>query len=196
MEENNENTALDASHVGFVDQMDGTVERRNVSKEEFEDNTGWRLVGQRKPTKPMSGEQRKESPMWRKCRKQRKQRLRQIIRASRMPQLPKEDYKIIVRPRGGLRITDYRAASITNSIYRAADIHREQEQDTICPNYQKSIIVVSTTIEERANRYQRIAGIKIGTHEFEGSAYEAAPENTPKIVSYPGNAARRNRSRY
>ncbi|KAH7978617.1 hypothetical protein HPB49_006104 [Dermacentor silvarum] len=29
------------------------------------------------------------------------------LRASRMPSLPKEDYRVIVRPRGGLNLSDY-----------------------------------------------------------------------------------------
>ncbi|KAH7951753.1 hypothetical protein HPB52_012517 [Rhipicephalus sanguineus] len=100
-----------------------------------------------------------------------------------MPQLPREDYQIIVRPRGGLRVSDHGAARIANSVYQAAGIPREaREQDTICPNYQQNIIVVSTPVEEHANRYQRFACIKLGTQEFEASAYEAAPENTSKGV--------------
>ncbi|KAH7940241.1 hypothetical protein HPB52_022561 [Rhipicephalus sanguineus] len=115
-------------------------------------------------------EQRSEQPpIGESDKKQREQRLRQITRASRMPQLLREDYKIIVRPRGGLR--------------QAADVPREaREKDTICPNYQQNIIVVSTPVEEHANRYQRIACIKLGTQEFEASAYGAAPENTSKGV--------------
>ncbi|KAH7943986.1 hypothetical protein HPB52_014150 [Rhipicephalus sanguineus] len=129
-------------------------------------------------------EQRSEQPpIGESDKKQREQRLRQITRASRMPQLPRQDYKIIVRPRGGLRVSDHGAARIANSVYQAADIPREaREQDTICPNYQQNIIVVSTPVEEHANRYQRIACIKLGTQEFEASAYEAAPENTSKGV--------------
>ncbi|KAH7940225.1 hypothetical protein HPB52_022502 [Rhipicephalus sanguineus] len=102
-----------------------------------------------------------------------------------MLHLPREDYKIIVRPRGGLRVSDHGAARIPNSVYQAADIHipREaREQDTICPNYQQNIIVVSTPVEEHANRYQRMACIKIGTQVFDASAYEAAPEDTSNGV--------------
>ncbi|KAH7968048.1 hypothetical protein HPB52_005533 [Rhipicephalus sanguineus] len=163
--------------------MEVTVEGENVSREEFEDNTGWRPVGQRKPSEPMPEQRSEQPPIGESDKKQREQRLRQITRASRMPQLPREDYKIIVRPRGGLRVSDHGAARIANSVYQAADIPREaREQDTICPNYQQNIIVVSTPVEEHANRYQRIACIKLGTQEFEASAYEAAPENTSKGV--------------
>ncbi|KAL1475182.1 hypothetical protein MTO96_020155 [Rhipicephalus appendiculatus] len=48
-----------ALRVEFFDQMEVTVDGENVSKEEFEDNTGWRPVGQRKMTVPMP-EQRSE----------------------------------------------------------------------------------------------------------------------------------------
>ncbi|KAH6948577.1 hypothetical protein HPB50_025164 [Hyalomma asiaticum] len=52
-EENDENAALDASRVGSVERMDEADERENDGKEEYEDNSGWRLVGQRKPKKQM-----------------------------------------------------------------------------------------------------------------------------------------------
>ncbi|KAH7971417.1 hypothetical protein HPB49_023646 [Dermacentor silvarum] len=37
---------------------------------------------------------------------------RRIIKASRLPHLPTEDYKVIVRPRGGLDVSEHRQARI------------------------------------------------------------------------------------
>lgn len=100
-----------------------------------------------------------------------------------MPQLPRGDYKIIIRPKGGLRVAEHGAARLATSIYRAAEIPREaQDEDTICPNFQQNIIVVSTPTEAHADKYQKIASIKIGNQTFETNAYEAAPDCTSKGV--------------
>ncbi|KAH7945078.1 hypothetical protein HPB49_006169 [Dermacentor silvarum] len=100
-----------------------------------------------------------------------------------MPQLPRGDYKIIIRPRGGLRVADHGAARLATSIYHAAEIQREaQDEDTICTNFQQNIIVVSTPIEAHADKYQKISRIKIGNQAFETSAYESAPDCTSKGV--------------
>ncbi|KAH7953215.1 hypothetical protein HPB49_006185 [Dermacentor silvarum] len=69
-----------------------------------------------------------------------------IIRASRMPVLPKEDTKIVVRP-------------------RAAGISQDElsiSQDALCPNsWWPSIMVASTPRRENADRYARIKQIRI-----------------------------------
>ncbi|KAH7977752.1 hypothetical protein HPB49_003374 [Dermacentor silvarum] len=70
------------------------------------------------------------------------------------------DYKIIIRPRGGLRVADHGAARLATSIYHAAEIPREAQDET--PS--------------------KISRIKIGNQAFETSAYEAAPDCTSKGV--------------
>ncbi|KAH8033929.1 hypothetical protein HPB51_017627 [Rhipicephalus microplus] len=48
------------------------------------------------------------------------------------------------------------------------------------PNLQQNIIVVSTPIEARADKYQRTTHITVGKDKHETSAYEAAPDYTSK----------------
>ncbi|KAH6928485.1 hypothetical protein HPB50_016781 [Hyalomma asiaticum] len=100
-----------------------------------------------------------------------------------MPSLPREDYKIIVRPRDGFKVTDYGINRLECCIANAAEIPRkESEEDTVCANYKQNILVVSTPSEERAEKYRKIARLKIGDKEFEANAYESAPEDTSKGV--------------
>ncbi|KAH7961657.1 hypothetical protein HPB52_011104 [Rhipicephalus sanguineus] len=100
-----------------------------------------------------------------------------------MPPLPQGDYKIIIRPRGGLRVADHGAARLATSIYHAAEIPREtQDENTMCLNSQQNIIVVSTPIEAHADKYQKISRITIGNQTYDTSAYEAAPDFTSKGV--------------
>ncbi|KAH6936000.1 hypothetical protein HPB50_012208 [Hyalomma asiaticum] len=57
-----------------------------------------------------------------------------------------------------------------------------QDEDTICPNFQQNIIVVSTATEAHADKYQKVSSIKISNQTFDTSAYEAAADCTSKGV--------------
>ncbi|KAH7944960.1 hypothetical protein HPB49_002856 [Dermacentor silvarum] len=167
----------------LMTRMEVSVDGELVSRKEFEESAGWRTVGSRKLSREKPLDQGAEPKRGNSSKKQREERLRQIARSSRMPQLPRGDYKIIIRPRGGLRVADHGAARLATSIYHAAEIPREaQDEDTICTNCQQNIIVVSTPIEAHADKYQKISRIKIGNQAFETSAYEAAPDCTSKGV--------------
>lgn len=106
-----------------------------------------------------------------------------IIRASRMPQLPKDDIRIIIRPRGGLNIAKLGPTIVADAIAVSAGISPvEQHADTLCPNSKQNILVASTPRRDNANRYVRIKEIRIADKTYEVSAYEAAPYSTCKGV--------------
>ncbi|KAL1419914.1 hypothetical protein MTO96_004619 [Rhipicephalus appendiculatus] len=99
--------------------------------------------------------------------------IRQITKASRLPRLLPEDYKVIVRPRGGLSVSEQ--VRIYCCLRNAAGVGRDAaEEDSICINYKQNIVVVSTPSEERARRYGAITKIRVGEQEHEASAYRAA----------------------
>ncbi|KAH7973842.1 hypothetical protein HPB49_005541 [Dermacentor silvarum] len=90
--------------------------------------------------------------------------VRQIIRASRMPSLPKEDYIVIVRPRGGLNLSDYKLDRIYCCLRNTAGVGRETaEEDTICINSKQNVVVLSTPSEDRAKKYGAINKLSIRT---------------------------------
>ncbi|KAH6936791.1 hypothetical protein HPB50_022306 [Hyalomma asiaticum] len=100
-----------------------------------------------------------------------------------MPQLPKEDFKIIIRPKGGLDIAKTGPTVVADAILLAASLRQEdQDTDTICPNLQQNIIVASTPKRANADKYVRIKQIKVMEHTYNISAYEAAPHTTCKGV--------------
>ncbi|KAH7979429.1 hypothetical protein HPB49_009407 [Dermacentor silvarum] len=83
--------------------------------------------------------------------------MRRIIKASRLPHLPTEDYKVVVRPRGGLNLSEHRQARIYCCLRNAAGVGREAAaEDSICINYKQNTLVVSTPSEERARWYGAI----------------------------------------
>ncbi|KAH7960236.1 hypothetical protein HPB49_018075 [Dermacentor silvarum] len=107
-----------------------------------------------------------------------------LTRMARMPtKIPREECKIIIRPRGGLNTGRTEAPTLTAAIWTAAGITKaEAMQDTVCANVAQNIIVVSTPDEQRARHYATIRSLIIGEQAHETYAYFAAPHDTSKGV--------------
>ncbi|KAK8769323.1 hypothetical protein V5799_014212 [Amblyomma americanum] len=100
-----------------------------------------------------------------------------------MPRLPKEEIKIVVRPKGGLDIVKVGAPTVTAAIFAAADITGHQSaEDAVCPNSHQNIDVVSTPKRANADRYAKLRKIHIQGKPHEVNTYEMAPDNTTKGV--------------
>ncbi|EEC06276.1 hypothetical protein IscW_ISCW003520 [Ixodes scapularis] len=105
----------------------------------------------------------------------------QIAIASRMPDLPTDDYRVVVRPRGDFNVSDHKTDRIYCCLRSAAEIGREAaEEGSICLNVRQNVVVLSTPSEDRAYKYGAITKLRIREREYEASAYRAAPENTSK----------------
>ncbi|KAH7966467.1 hypothetical protein HPB49_016555 [Dermacentor silvarum] len=116
-------------------------------------------------------------------RNHRKARLEQIRKASRMPHLPRGDYKIVIRLCGGLKISEHGIVHITAAVQDAAGTSRdERSEDIVCPNNYQNILIVSTSDQEHANKYQEVARVKIQDKFYETNAYETVPGMTTKEV--------------
>ncbi|KAH6936205.1 hypothetical protein HPB50_014977 [Hyalomma asiaticum] len=176
------------------------VEGKQLGPEDFAEGAGWCEVRKKKkancPTESAENHQtqsQRETPatstmgidaagataaqLKRRCARQ----VQKLAMASRMPALPAEDYKIVVRPRGGFNVTDYGTDRIYCCLRNAAGIGKEAaEEDSICINIKQNVVVLSTPSEDRAIRYGAICKLRIGDREFEANAYRAAPENTSK----------------
>ncbi|KAH7949647.1 hypothetical protein HPB49_013208 [Dermacentor silvarum] len=107
-----------------------------------------------------------------------------LTRMARMiTNIPREECKIIIRPRGGLNTGRTEAPTLTAAIWTAAGITKaEAMPDTVCANVAQNIIVVSTPDEQRARRYATIRSLIIGEQAHETYAYFAAPHDTSKGV--------------
>ncbi|KAL1419589.1 hypothetical protein MTO96_025252 [Rhipicephalus appendiculatus] len=76
-----------------------------------------------------------------------------VIKAGRMPNLPKEGIKIVVRPQGGL---DMFKVGVTAAIFATASMTEEQSaEDTVCPNSHQNIVVISIPKRANADRYAK-----------------------------------------
>ncbi|KAG0439666.1 hypothetical protein HPB47_016566 [Ixodes persulcatus] len=107
-----------------------------------------------------------------------------VTKAARMPiDMPKEDTKIVMRPRGGLNVGRTEVSIIMSVVMTATRVTKEEAKaHTICTNAQQNIIAVSTPDERRATLYSKVKALNIRgrTHEF--STYRTAPDGTVKGV--------------
>ncbi|KAH7975512.1 hypothetical protein HPB52_002340 [Rhipicephalus sanguineus] len=109
--------------------------------------------------------------------------LNKVIKSSRMPRLPSEHWKIIVRPRGGLDVQQTGSARLGRAIAVAAGIAPELAgQDVVCPNTMQNIIVISTASRANADSYLRMRCLTLGIKQYEINTYEAAPHATLKRI--------------
>ncbi|XP_037564885.2 uncharacterized protein LOC119444583 [Dermacentor silvarum] len=107
-----------------------------------------------------------------------------VTKAARMPiDMPKEDTKVVMRPRGGLNVAKTEASIIMSVVRTAARVTKEEAKaDTICTNAQQNIIVVSAPDERRATLYSKVKALNIGSKTYEINAYRTAPNGTVKGV--------------
>ncbi|KAH7984755.1 hypothetical protein HPB52_023713 [Rhipicephalus sanguineus] len=162
------------------------VHGEDISEEEFSQDQGWQSAGARRAgAKTRTADSNEPSPQPGSGRgKVGGAALKsKVLRAGKMPPLPRDDIKIVIRPRGGLNISKIGAAAVADAILAAAGISQEDLcHDTLCPNLQQNIMVASTPKRENASRYVRVKQILISGKVHELSAYETAPHCTCKGV--------------
>lgn len=109
--------------------------------------------------------------------------IRRVTAASRLPRLPRDTFRIIVRPRDGLNVNKISKIRFEQALAMAAALApAEIEEDTMCPNGVQNIFVVCTPHEKNADAYARVQQIRLGEGTFGVAAYLAPPENTCKGV--------------
>ncbi|KAH7941071.1 hypothetical protein HPB49_009761 [Dermacentor silvarum] len=132
--------------------MDCEVEGEILTPEDFTKDSGWQLVAARRSTRRRNAaanqtgadvvEVQPNAGSNARCRPDHAGIKSKIIRGGRMPPLPKEEAKIIVRPRGGLCISKVGPTAVADAIWQAAGLDSAtRDTDTMCPNFQQNIMV-------------------------------------------------------
>ncbi|KAH7955344.1 hypothetical protein HPB52_000379 [Rhipicephalus sanguineus] len=162
------------------------VHGEDISEEEFSQDQGWQSAGARRAgakTRTADSNEPSPQPGSRRGKLGGAALKSKVLRAGKMPPLPRDDIKIVIRPRGGLNISKIGAAAVADAILAAAGISQEDLcHDTLCPNLQQNIMVASTPKRENASRNVRMKQILISGKVHELSAYETAPHSTCKGV--------------
>ncbi|KAH7975152.1 hypothetical protein HPB49_024443 [Dermacentor silvarum] len=134
--------------------MDCEVEGEILTPEDFTKDSGWQLVAARRSTRRRNAaanqtgadvvEVQPNAGSNARCRRDHAGIKSKIIRGGRMPPLPKEEAKIIVRPRGGLCISKVGPTAVADAIWQAAGLDSAtRDTDTMCPNFQQNIMQAS-----------------------------------------------------
>lgn len=167
--------------------MQITVEGEDISSDEFENSVGWTTaVSKRKSaTKnaPRQGDRASPASRGEKRSRTPASVKKRITTASRLPHLPREHIRVIVRPRGGLDIKKVGHLRVAQALPVAANLQAiDITEDIICPNMMQNIMIVSTPLRSNAMAYAGVEAITIGEANYELNAYFAAPENSCKGV--------------
>ncbi|KAH9371345.1 hypothetical protein HPB48_010068 [Haemaphysalis longicornis] len=91
--------------------------------------------------------------------------------------------KMVMRPRGGFRVSDVTRVERSRAIAAVAQITaNEASEDFVRMNLQQNIVLMSTSKSEHANQYAAVGRIDIRGTAHKLGAYEAAPHGTVKSV--------------
>ncbi|KAH7968185.1 hypothetical protein HPB52_006436 [Rhipicephalus sanguineus] len=155
------------------------VEGGPLTSEEFSKDSGWQTVAAR-------GSRAKSAPVERAGAISTGANPNDDVAAQGRRDRGRAKAKIIFR----VRREDHCQASsrvgptvVAEAIWNAVGIDSvTRYSDTMCPNFQQNIMVVSTPSRENATRYVKVECIAIGGQQHEVNAYEAAPHSTCKGV--------------
>ncbi|KAH7941081.1 hypothetical protein HPB49_009883 [Dermacentor silvarum] len=104
--------------------------------------------------------------------------------ASRLPKLPDDGWKVIIRPKGGLAVIKNTSQPILGeAVRRAASLEwKKTKSDLLFVNDKQGTILFHTLNFECAEKVMSIKTIKIEDKDHEVTAYMVAPENCGKGV--------------
>ncbi|KAL1482047.1 hypothetical protein MTO96_015132 [Rhipicephalus appendiculatus] len=109
--------------------------------------------------------------------------IKKLIAASRLPRLPKDHYRVVVRPKGGLDVRKVSRIKVTQALVMAACLGPPQaEEDIVCANDIQNIFVISTPHARNAEAYAKVKQVRVGETLHEVSTYVTPPGDTCRGV--------------
>ncbi|KAG0434366.1 hypothetical protein HPB47_019156 [Ixodes persulcatus] len=168
------------------------VDGESISPEDITEEAGWLTSHRRRGARALAqlgltpghshGQEGAGSRPTNRQSRAEKQTSRQP-RLPRQPPLPKEDIKIVLRPREGLDITKMSHAELRDGVLRATGLgYDEAAEDLLRINPAKNINVASTPSMEHANKYTAVKELRFGEKSYNVTAYAAPPEDTVKGI--------------
>ncbi|KAH8040752.1 hypothetical protein HPB51_012922 [Rhipicephalus microplus] len=163
------------------------IEVETLSPEEYNDTQGW-VVAHERRKKPKDKRNVVPATNAGGASKEVSRRLKDFLHrrpVPKEPQLPEEDYKVVIRPGGGLDLTRQSLALIRDCcVLRAAKVQQPDiaGEDTLIINMRQNTMIMSTPSVANAKEYSNIKEIMIDDKSYTTAAYVTAPENTSKGV--------------
>lgn len=109
--------------------------------------------------------------------------LKKVAAASRLPSLPADQCRVVIRPGGGLDVRKSNKLKVLQSLLLAARLPpTAADEDIVCTNDTQNIFVISTPSTVNAEAYANVREIVLMEQRHPVSAYVAAPGNTSRGV--------------
>ncbi|KAH8021755.1 hypothetical protein HPB51_016819 [Rhipicephalus microplus] len=161
------------------------IEGETLSPEEYNDTQGW-VVAQERRKKAKGKRNAEPATNAGGASMEASRRLKDVLHrrpVPKEPQLPEDDYKVVIRPGGGLDLTRQILALIRNCVLRAAKVQPDiAGEDTLRINMRQNTMILSTPSLANAKEYSNIKETMINNKSYATAAYVTAPENTSKGV--------------
>ncbi|KAH9369022.1 hypothetical protein HPB48_002632 [Haemaphysalis longicornis] len=182
--------------IGTAVRMVTVVEGEPITAQEHGDTVGWLPCHRRKFGQALQQFQRDAtsphhlsttvndtatSNKWKTPQGQRRPGLRTSKRP--LPRLPRDDVKVVIRPREGINVARVSDATLRDSVLQAAGLEpAEATEDLLRVNHEQNILVANTALLDRAERYARIEELKVWETSFSATVYVTTPEDSVKGV--------------
>ncbi|KAH7942044.1 hypothetical protein HPB49_020003 [Dermacentor silvarum] len=112
----------------------------------------------------------------------------QLPRRKPMPRLPEEDYKIVLRPKCAVNLTNIGLIALLEAIYATSKINQAQAEqaDQVRVHQIKNTITISTPDRTRADAYRTLESLRCEEHNIDipVSAYVPAPDDSIRGLVY------------
>ncbi|KAH7966281.1 hypothetical protein HPB49_015014 [Dermacentor silvarum] len=142
------------------------VEGMDISPTEISEEAGWCTISRRERLSPAGKHANPNiSPASQagvggtnKAQQRPRAHKQQILKAGKMPTLPRDHHKVVIRPRGGLNVATVVVVRLASALYRAASVSpQDAMEDIVCPNIQQNIIVKRRGDRQRAEAEAALA---------------------------------------
>ncbi|KAG0445704.1 hypothetical protein HPB47_018175 [Ixodes persulcatus] len=111
---------------------------------------------------------------------------RALTRQPRLPPLPRDDFKIIIRPRGALNLANLETIHLSRAIAEKTQQHtRDRPNSTtfqVRMDRIQNIAIASTPSEDLTRHIRDIPTLRFGDNEYEVTAYIVAPDDSARGV--------------
>ncbi|KAG0427789.1 hypothetical protein HPB47_025189 [Ixodes persulcatus] len=112
---------------------------------------------------------------------------RAVTRQPRLPPLPRDDFKIIIRPRGALNLANLETIYLYRAIAEKTQQHTRDRPNSTTFQLRmdriQNIAIASTPSEDLARHIRDIPTLRFGDNEYEVTACIAAPDDSARSVA-------------
>ncbi|KAH8040560.1 hypothetical protein HPB51_011388 [Rhipicephalus microplus] len=109
--------------------------------------------------------------------------MRRVVKAFRILNMPRDNFKTIVRSRGGLDVREADLIAFKRALAKAAFLMVERTcENSLCANRFQNILIIATPLETNARANAKVLQVCVGIITTEVAAYVATSDDMCKGV--------------